>query len=105
MNTPSTAINHAAVLVEGGSPEGCPLCGSERIAICYAQARDYITGDKFAVWKCAACDLAFTHPQPVSLDRYYPSRYRQYHPMVLWVLEHLYQARVQSWTRFFDRPG
>jgi SAM-dependent methyltransferase len=38
-------------------------------------ARDYITGDQFAIERCRDCGVAFTRPRPDDLGKYYPSEY------------------------------
>lgn len=40
-------------------------------------ARDYISGDRFAIERCRDCGLAFTRPRPAidEWPRYYPSEY------------------------------
>jgi len=86
-------------------PENCPLCDSKRLTVQYARAHDYITGDVFTVWQCDVCGIALTYPKPIALDRYYPTHYRQYHPLALWALEQFYKMRVRSWTRSFKRGG
>jgi SAM-dependent methyltransferase len=83
----------------------CGICGAAGVELLYPQAADYITGDRFEVWWCAACGCGRTLPSPADLGKYYPARYRQYAPLIARILEILYRRRVKSWTKFFAQPG
>lgn len=83
----------------------CRLCGSNAAALLYDSAPDYVTGDLFQVYQCENCSFAFTSPVPDDLSLHYPSRYRQYHPVIINILSLLYRRRVKKWNRLFARPG
>ena len=76
----------------------CPVCGAGVGRVIYSEARDPITLDIFRVSECDTCHLAYTEPRPTSLDRYYPQRYRDYGPLVTYILKTLYAARVARWA-------
>jgi SAM-dependent methyltransferase len=84
---------------------GCGGCGAAVLRARYPVARDYITEDGFAVWACPDCGSARTLPVPADLGPYYPSRYRQYNPMIAAILRLLYQRRVAGWARQLAVPG
>jgi SAM-dependent methyltransferase len=87
------------------TPASCVACGAEGLRLCYPGASDYITGDQFEVWACPACGSGATVPTPSDPGRYYPTRYREYHPLVARMLELLYRRRVGGWAAKFQRPG
>jgi len=64
-----------------------------------------VTGDAFSVVRCASCDVAWTHPRPIDMDRYYPPRYRRYVPVVSAALSLLYRWRVSNWCSACGKPG
>ena len=82
----------------------CALCGGETREL-YADAPDYLSGQTFAVRRCAACGLAFTWPRPADLDPYYPAFYRRFSPVVFHVLREIYTWKVASWVRRFGTSG
>jgi len=51
------------------------------------------------------CVLGHTEPEPASLDRYYPPRYRQYGGLTLRALRALYGRRVGGWLRHLPSEG
>lgn len=79
--------------------EACPVCSAVGGRPIYAEARDPITLDTFRIMECAGCGVAYTAPRPLSLDRYYPLRYRGYGPLVTRILGAFYDMRVARWTR------
>jgi SAM-dependent methyltransferase len=83
----------------------CRLCGSEAITRLYDSAPDYVTDAFFQVYQCENCTFAFTSPVPDDLSPHYPTRYRQYHPLIINTLSLLYRQRVKKWNRLFARPG
>lgn len=75
-------------------------------------ARDYITGDRFAIERCEACGIAFARPQPAAgeLAKYYPAEYygggRGRFPAVIENLQRsLYRRRVVKVERMVGRKG
>ena len=46
-----------------------------------------------------------TDPVPLSLDRYYPPRYRRFNPFAVFVLRRLYLRRVDGWLARLPRRG
>jgi SAM-dependent methyltransferase len=87
------------------STDRCCLCQSSKSGAFLECATDYVTGETFQVRRCAYCGLAFTYPQPVSMDRFYPSRYRRYSWFVQAILEFLYRRRVRSWVQGLGSSG
>jgi SAM-dependent methyltransferase len=85
--------------------DACGACGSSELEVWLASARDYITGAEFSVRRCIRCGLAHTDPEPKSMDRYYPARYRQYGGATLKTLRALYDWRVRGWMRYLPKPG
>lgn len=77
----------------------CPVCASPAGAVVYDRALDPITRDVFAVRRCIACDVVYTHPRPRSMEKYYPREYRRYGPVTLRLLAYLYGRRVSRWVR------
>ncbi len=93
-STASAAEIETAVVADG-----CPVCGNRDSASVYSQARDPLTLDPFRVDECSDCGVVYTAPRPVTLDRYYPARYRAYGPFVTGILGALYDLRVSRWAR------
>jgi SAM-dependent methyltransferase len=87
------------------SPEPCGACGSRDLELWLEHATDYITGAEFSVRRCATCGLGHTEPEPASMDRYYPVRYRQYGGLTLKALRALYGRRVRGWLRHLPANG
>lgn len=83
----------------------CRVCGSTDSALLFEAARDYITGELFEIRRCARCGVAFTHPQPASLNRFYPPQYRRYGGLTRAVLKFLYDRRARSWVRVLGSSG
>ena len=59
--------------------------------------RDYVTGEHFQILQCARCGFGLTDPVPLSMDRYYPPRYRRFNALAAFVLRRLYLRRVDGW--------
>jgi SAM-dependent methyltransferase len=85
--------------------DACGACGSFDLEMWLTSVRDYITGAEFSVRRCIQCGLAHTEPEPESMDRYYPARYRHYGGATLKALRALYDWRVRGWRRCLPRPG
>jgi SAM-dependent methyltransferase len=71
----------------------------------FLDARDHSTGQVFALLRCAKCGFVFTWPQPANLNEYYPTYYRQYHPVVLRFLKLMQEAKTLGSGRKLDPPG
>jgi SAM-dependent methyltransferase len=82
----------------------CDICGGQ-IRLRYKRVADYVTGEVFDVWRCAACGSGRTLPVPEDMAMYYPVRYRQYKPFIAFILRVLYARRVARWVRLFEAPG
>jgi SAM-dependent methyltransferase len=83
----------------------CTICGADDLRLHYPRADDYITGDRFAIWRCGTCGSGRTLPSPADLGKYYPAQYRQYNSLVTRILAMLYRRRVGRWVRQFPAPG
>src|SRR5690606_10311227 len=51
----------------------CPHPASQQQVLFVA--RDYITGDRFEIVRCTACELIVTQPFPTDWGRFYPTAY------------------------------
>lgn len=67
--------------------------------------RDYVTGERFQLVQCRRCGYAMTDPVPISLDRYYPPRYRRFNAIAAFVLRQLYLRRVDGWLARLPTSG
>jgi SAM-dependent methyltransferase len=67
--------------------------------------RDYVTGEEFQLLQCRSCGFALTDPVPLSMDRYYPPRYRRFNPLAAFVLRRLYLRRVDDWLARLPTTG
>ena len=67
--------------------------------------RDYVTGEHFQIVQCARCGFGLTDPVPLSMDRYYPARYRRFNALAAFVLRRLYLRRVDGWHARLPRAG
>lgn len=83
----------------------CKLCGTPHMQVMYPSAKDYITGESFAVWRCTACGVCATEIHTDDLSPYYPTKYRRYTPFILTILKTLYRLRVARWSSQFSQPG
>jgi len=83
----------------------CKLCGAPQMQVIYPDAKDYITGERFVVWRCAACGVGSTELHTDDLSPYYPAQYRRYTPLILALLKTLYRMRVGRWSKQFSQPG
>lgn len=52
----------------------CLICNSEK-SVCLFPAKDYITGDKFSIYKCSECGCVFTRSGADSIEKYYQGSY------------------------------
>jgi SAM-dependent methyltransferase len=77
-------------------------------------ARDYVTGEEFAVGHCARCGLDLTQPQPgpEAISAYYPAEYygrlgaRRFPAPVEWAQRALYGWRARAVEKLAgDGPG
>jgi SAM-dependent methyltransferase len=66
---------------------------------------DYVTGERFQLLQCRRCGFAMTDPVPVSMDRYYPPRYRRFNRVAVFVLRRLYLRRVDGWLARLPARG
>jgi len=64
-----------------------------------------VTGERFQLVQCRRCGFAMTDPVPISMDRYYPSRYRRFNPLAMFVLRRLYLRRVDRWLKRLPTRG
>lgn len=87
------------------SVEPCRLCRSSNSELLLERVRDYITGELFKIRRCTHCGVAFTSPQPASMDRFYPQDYRRFGPPARLVLQFLYNRRAGAWVRTLGTPG
>src|SRR5947209_12066510 len=87
------------------SAESCPVCAAPGSRPIYTKAQDPITLDSFQIVECASCAVAYTTPRPSTLDRYYPTKYRNYGHLVTRVLSNLYGMRVSRWARLKPTGG
>lgn len=85
--------------------ESCRLCRSSDISLLFKQVQDYISGELFDVRRCNRCGVAFTHPQPVSIHRFYPTYYRRYGRLAYATLGFLYRWRARSWVHTLGSSG
>lgn len=83
----------------------CLACGSCSREVWLPSAFDYFTGEEFSVRRCTQCGLAQTEPEPPSMGRFYPIRYRRYGGATLKVLKALYNLRVRGWMRHLPERG
>lgn len=67
--------------------------------------RDYVTGEEFQLLQCRSCGFALTDPVPISMDRYYPPRYRRFNALAAFVLRRLYLRRVDGWLARLPTTG
>jgi SAM-dependent methyltransferase len=82
----------------------CPVCDSTQVSEAF-RASDYVTSDEFRILQCERCTVAFTHPIPADLGRYYPTTYRDYKPVVLSILSAFYRVKARQWSYLFPQPG
>jgi len=64
-----------------------------------------VTGERFQLVQCRRCGYAMTDPVPISLDRYYPPRYRRFNAIAAFVLRRLYLRRVDGWLARLPTSG
>ncbi|MEK6224865.1 MAG: class I SAM-dependent methyltransferase [Chloroflexota bacterium] len=67
--------------------------------------RDYVTREEFQLLQCRSCGFALTDPVPLSMDRYYPPRYRRFNALAAFVLRRLYLRRVDGWLARLPTTG
>jgi len=83
----------------------CVVCGEAAPPRVRVDVRDYLTGERFQLLQCRRCDFAMTDPVPISLDRYYPPRYRRFNAVAAFVLRRLYLRRVDGWLARIPKSG
>ncbi len=67
--------------------------------------RDYVTGEHFQIVECRTCGFGLTDPVPLSMDPYYPPRYRRFNALAAFVLRRLYVRRVDGWHARLGKAG
>jgi SAM-dependent methyltransferase len=87
------------------SPPPCVVCGAAEWPRVRGDVRDYITGDRFQLVQCLRCGFAMTDPVPISMDAYYPPRYRRFNALATFVLRRLYLRRVDGWLARLPTTG
>lgn len=83
----------------------CAICGSRASVVELDEVADCVTGRRFSIRRCSACTVARTEPQPVTIDEFYPPRYRRYGRATLAALTLLYRWRARGWSRRLGAPG
>lgn len=79
--------------------ELCYACAGRASSTIYPEVTDPLTLESFRVVACSECGLAFTLPRPREIERYYPSKYRSYRPIVCRLLHASYAWRVKKWVK------
>ena len=64
-----------------------------------------MTGERFQILQCRRCGFAMTDPVPLSMDPYYPARYRRFNALAAFVLRRLYLRRVDGWHARLPNSG
>jgi SAM-dependent methyltransferase len=67
--------------------------------------RDYVTRERFQILLCRRCGFGMTDPVPLSMDPYYPPRYRRFNALAAFVLRRLYLRRVDGWHTRLPKTG
>ena len=83
----------------------CVVCEAEERPRVRTDVRDYVTGERFQLLQCRRCGFAMTDPVPISMDRYYPPRYRRFNAVAAFVLRRLYLRRVDGWLARLPATG
>ena len=83
----------------------CVVCGAVEWPRVRPGVRDYVTGEQFQLLQCRRCGFAMTDPVPISMDRYYPPRYRRFNAAAAFVLRRLYLRRVDGWLSGLPSAG
>lgn len=83
----------------------CVVCGAVERPRVRSDVRDYVTGEQFQLVQCRTCGFAMTDPVPLSMDRYYPPRYRRFNAAAAFVLRWLYLRRVDGWLARLPTAG
>jgi SAM-dependent methyltransferase len=91
-------------------PISCPHPpGVQRVLF---SARDYITGDRFAIEQCRQCGIAFTRPRvsAAELSKYYPTSYygsghKRFPGLVESLQRMLYSTRARKVEQMAGGPG
>jgi SAM-dependent methyltransferase len=81
------------------------VCGAVDRPRVRAGVRDYVTGERFQILQCRRCGFGMTDPVPLSMDPYYPPRYRRFNALAAFVLRRLYLRRVDGWHARLPKPG
>jgi SAM-dependent methyltransferase len=72
-------------------------------------AADYITRERFELWRCDACGLIRTRPVPAAMDRFYPDGYygdrERYGSFATALLARVHAARAARLTALNGGPG
>lgn len=85
--------------------KNCRICNSENIKIFSDKSIDYLTNERFSLYKCHNCDVVLTDPIPVNLSNYYDTNYRKYNKITMSVLSFLYKKRTKKWIKLFPQKG
>ena len=83
----------------------CVVCGTFGPPRIQRGVCDYVTGEYFQILRCRRCGFGLTDPVPISMDRYYPPRYRRFNSLAAFVLHRLYLRRVGGWHGRLARVG
>jgi SAM-dependent methyltransferase len=81
------------------------VCGAVERPRVRSGVRDYVTGEQFQLVQCRRCRFVMTDPVPISMDRYYPPRYRRFNAVAAFVLRRLYLRRVDGWLARLPTAG
>lgn len=84
------------------SDEACFVCAAP-LAPALPDARDPVTGERFAVLRCTGCGVGVTRPVPEDLGRYYgPAYYGRRHGFTAW---YRCWRRARLLARHVPEPG
>jgi len=64
---------------------------------------DYVSIEKFKIYRCKDCNLDFPEPRPKKIDRYYPTDYRNYNRLIQSVFEWKYYLKAKKIDKFFKK--
>tara|TARA_Y100000294_G_scaffold177708_1_gene204336 strand:- start:1452 stop:2357 length:906 start_codon:yes stop_codon:yes gene_type:complete len=66
-------------------------------------SEDYVSTEKFKIFRCKDCNLDYPEPRPKNIDKYYQIDYRKYNNIIQSVFEFIYYLEAKKIDKLFKK--
>jgi|694.fasta_scaffold143818_2 SAM-dependent methyltransferase len=72
----------------------------KKIIIYLFDCKDYVTNEKFRIFRCNYCNIDFPVQRPLDVDKYYPKKYRNYNKFIKLLFDLMYTGKANFLNKF-----